>query len=194
MTAKKWNDHYLQNDFPWDLGEPSPIFVKYFENFDGKNQTAIVPGAGRGNDAIFLAQKGFGVTILDVSEKALEIVQERAEELDLKINLVCGDVTNYTFENKFDFWVEHTCFCAIHPTERESYIKTASKNLKPNGTFIGALMSFPLTEEGPPFGGSKEEYLERFEKDFEILKLENNKHFVERRKDREFFILAKLKV
>lgn len=191
MTAKKWNDHYLQNEFPWDLGEPSPIFVKYFENINCKNLKAIVPGAGRGNDAIFLAQKGLQVTVLEISEKALEILKERAEELDLKINLVCGDVTDFIFEEKFDFWVEHTCFCAIHPTERESYLKTASQNLKPNGIFIGALMSFPLTEEGPPFGGSKEEYFEKFGKYFEILKLENNKHFVESRKGKEFFMLAK---
>jgi len=42
--------------------------------------------------------------------------------------------------------------------------------LNPKGKLIGLLFQFPLTEVGPPFGGSKEEYNSLFENDFDIKK------------------------
>jgi thiopurine S-methyltransferase len=60
--------------------------------------------------------------------------------------------------------------------------------LKPNGRIVGLLFQFPLTENGPPFGGDHKEYLKLFENDFEIKKLEIAYNSIPQRKDKELFI------
>jgi hypothetical protein len=64
--------------------------------------------------------------------------------------------------------------------------------LKPNGKLAGLLFQFPLTEVGPPFGGSKEEYLSLFQDDFQIKKLETAHNSIKPREGNElFFIFTK---
>ncbi|WP_395066314.1 hypothetical protein [Flavobacterium sp.] len=61
-----------------------------------------------------------------------------------------------------------------------------------NGKIIGLLFQFPLTKFGPPFGGSKEEYLKLFSNDFNIKTLETAYNSVKPRQENElFFIFTK---
>jgi hypothetical protein len=43
--------------------------------------------------------------------------------------------------------------------------------LNPKGKLVGLLFDFPLTTEGPPFGGSTSEYLNLFSDKFNIKTL-----------------------
>ena len=64
--------------------------------------------------------------------------------------------------------------------------------LNPKGRIIGLLFQFPLTEAGPPFGGSKEEYISLFEKDFNLKTLETAHNSIKPREGNElFFIFTK---
>ena len=64
--------------------------------------------------------------------------------------------------------------------------------LIPNGKIAGLLFQFPLTEVGPPFGGSKEEYVALFQKDFTIKTLEPAINSIKPRLEKElFFIFTK---
>lgn len=64
--------------------------------------------------------------------------------------------------------------------------------LNSNGKIAGLLFQFPLTEVGPPFGGSKDEYLQLFENDFEIKTLETAYNSIKPREEKElFFIFTK---
>jgi thiopurine S-methyltransferase len=55
------------------------------------------------------------------------------------------------------------------------------------------LFDFPLSTEGPPFGGSREEYLQRFSPFFELKLLEKCYNSIAPRMGRELFIIAKRK-
>jgi len=64
--------------------------------------------------------------------------------------------------------------------------------LSPKGKLVGLLFQFPLTESGPPFGGSKEEYLNLFSPYFEIKTLDVAYNSIKPRQGNElFFIFTK---
>ena len=59
--------------------------------------------------------------------------------------------------------------------------------LNPNGKIVGLLFDFPLTSDGPPFGGSKEEYIPYFKPLFNIEILERCYNSISPRAGRELF-------
>ena len=65
--------------------------------------------------------------------------------------------------------------------------------LSPKGKIVGLLFNFPLTQEGPPFGGSKEEYLTLFSEKFTIKKLEKAYNSIKPRAGRELFFIFEKK-
>lgn len=58
---------------PWADGVPNPHLVEWAdrERLDGTGRTACVIGCGYGDDAIFLARRGFRVTGFDLSPTAI---------------------------------------------------------------------------------------------------------------------------
>jgi hypothetical protein len=61
--------------------------------------------------------------------------------------------------------------------------------LKSGATLSGVLFQFPLTKEGPPFGGSIEEYFDLFEDCFHISFIETAQNSIKPRADRELFFI-----
>ncbi|MEL6712741.1 MAG: hypothetical protein AAFP86_03160, partial [Planctomycetota bacterium] len=64
--AVDWADRYRAGDTPWDIGGPHPELSIRLQ--DGRlappepgESRALVPGAGRGHDAIALARRGWQV-------------------------------------------------------------------------------------------------------------------------------------
>jgi thiopurine S-methyltransferase len=94
----------------------------------------------------------------------------------------------FAFQGTFDLIIEQTFFCALDPSLRKEYAKKMHSLLKSNGKLVGLLFDFPLAEEGPPFGGSKEEYLSYFKPYFSIEILESSYNSIPPRAGRELFI------
>jgi hypothetical protein len=61
--------------------------------------------------------------------------------------------------------------------------------LNPGGKIAGLLFDFPLTEAGPPFGGSETEYRKLFSDTFTIKTLERAHNSIKPRQDRELFFI-----
>ena len=68
----------------------------------------------------------------------------------------------------FDWVFEHTLFCAIQPDQRPDYVQAVRRWLKPEGHFLAVYYIIP-DKEGPPFGSTREEILERFSPFFNRL-------------------------
>lgn len=119
------------------------------------NGEALDVGCGAGRDAIFLAQSGYKVIGLDLSEKALEIADERAKVADVEIKWICGNVLELPIESEsIDFVNDRGCFHAISETDRPQYVREITRVLKPGGKILlrgfGCLHSHgvtPVTEE-----------------------------------------------
>ena len=61
------------------------------------------------------------------------------------------------------------------------------RRLSEKGKIAGLLFNFPLTEVGPPFGGSYEEYLNLFSEKFSIKTLEPAYNSIKPRANKELF-------
>ncbi len=179
LDAPAWDERYRTGDTPWDKGEPSRGLVDFLAHDlhrvvaagpGGKSNgaagtaaatTVLVPGCGRGHDCRELARYGFDVTGLDVSARALQGAVTAPG-----IRYVVGDFLTHT--GQYDWVFEHTCFCAIHPDLRDRYVEAAARVLKPGGHLLGIFFNMS-TDEGPPFGATREELLQRFGRRFELV-------------------------
>jgi len=72
---------------------------------------------------------------------------------------------------------------------REDYVTKMSEIIDQKGKLIGLLFDFPLDTKGPPFGGSKDDYLKRFAPYFKINTLERSYNSIKPREDKELFFI-----
>jgi len=147
----------------------------------------LVPGCGRGHDASAWAKAGFDTTGMDLAEIALSDAREKYESLP-NLAFFPGNFLDEKPQEPYDLIFEHTLYCAIDPARREDYAKSLPNWLKPGGYFLAILFIFPLDEEGPPFGASKDEIINRFQTNFTLRDDWKPRHF-EGRKNEEWMFL-----
>ena len=185
-----WDKKYILNESKWDIGKPTPIFVDWFQK-NKKIKKILVPGAGRGHDAFFLASRGHDVYALDFSQEAVTYMKKKANNHNININILNNDIFDVKkYYGHFDMILEYTFFCAILPSLRIEYIKTAFNLLKNNGSFLGILfpLNKPLDEEGPPFGVPLSRTLNMFLEYFKIIDCYESPLSVKPRSGNERFI------
>ena len=183
-----WQERYQTEDTPWDKGEPAPGLVDWLKAQTLDPETRVlVPGCGRGHDASAWAKAGFDTTGMDLAEIALSDAREKYESLP-NLAFFPGNFLDEKPQEPYDLIFEHTLYCAIDPARREDYAKSLPNWLKPGGYFLAIHFIFPLDEEGPPFGASKDEIINRFQTNFTLRDDWKPRHF-EGRKNEEWMFL-----
>lgn len=181
-----WNDRYIENDFGWDVGEISSPLKNYFDQIEDKSIRILIPGAGNAHEAEYLFKNGFkNVFVLDFAKKPLEEFKTK-NPLFNSNQLICENF--FEHKNQYDLIIEQTFFCAINPTLRTQYAKHMHSLLKENGKLVGLLFNENLNPGNPPFGGSKTEYLNYFEKLFTIVIFDSCYNSIKPRENKELFI------
>ena len=181
-----WNELYLEGFIGWDLGQASPPLIDFFKTLDDTNIRILIPGCGNAYEAKVLYDRGFhNTTLLDWSAEALNAVKKRFGAIE-DSNLVCEDF--FEHRSSYDLIIEQTFFCAIEPSLREHYAKQASNLLKPDGVVAGVLFRREFEQEGPPWGGTLEEYKTCFNPYFNIETLEPCYNSIAQRAGNELFI------
>tara|TARA_R100000789_G_C3010241_1_gene151101 strand:+ start:231 stop:830 length:600 start_codon:yes stop_codon:yes gene_type:complete len=180
-----WTQRYEQNQTGWDIGEISRPLKEYIDQLEDKNLKILIPGAGNAYEAEFLFKQGFkNVYVADISKKPLQNLIARVPTFP-KNQLL--NINFFEIEDKFDLILEQTFFCALPIDSRKDYAMKTAELLKQDALLSGLLFSFPLTEDGPPFGGSKEEYLTYFSPYFKIEILETCYNSIKPRQGNELF-------
>jgi cyclopropane fatty-acyl-phospholipid synthase-like methyltransferase len=170
MTQSYWEDRYQSKDMPWEKGEASPGLVDFLaEHPTLPRGTVAVPGCGTGHDARAWSRAGFFATGFDLAPSAIRLATERTRAEGLTANFVLKNFLTDPAPQSFDWLFEHTLFCAIQPGERDAYVAAARNWLPPGGQFLAVHYLIP-DKEGPPFGTTRDEILERFSLHFELLK------------------------
>lgn len=180
-----WTQRYEENQTGWDIGEISRPLKEYIDQLEDKNLKILIPGAGNAYEAEYLFKQGFkNVYVADISEKPLQNLIARVPTFPKKQLL---NINFFEIEDKFDLILEQTFFCALPIDSRKDYAMKTAELLKQDALLSGLLFSFPLTEDGPPFGGSKEEYLTYFSPYFKIEILETCYNSIKPRQGNELF-------
>ncbi|MFW5658689.1 MAG: methyltransferase [Bacteroidota bacterium] len=192
LTPDYWSQRYHDQNTPWDLGHVSRPLKRFIDSLseEEKNLRILVPGGGSGHELVYLREQGFTNSyLLDWSEAVIENVRRQHPALPAEA-LIADDF--FAHEATYDLILEQTFFCALDPGMRDEYVRQMYNLLAPGGRLAGVLFTFPLTENGPPFGGSIDEYRQRFAQYFEIEHLAPSEHSEDERQGKEaFFILRK---
>jgi SAM-dependent methyltransferase len=116
------------------LTRPDPFFVSAYEkhvdqSFRNAGQ-ALDLAAGLGRHTLWLAERAWQVSAVDVSEVAIGKLGQAARQLNVKINLFALDAAEYDFEpERFDLIV------LFYHLDRNLFPEIVSA-LKPGGLFI----------------------------------------------------------
>lgn len=180
-----WTSRYRSGKLGWDAGSITTPLKNYFDQLTNKSLKILIPGCGNGYEAEYLCNKGFNVTVVDISDLPLERLRKRCSNSS-SLELIEGDFFELT--GKYDLIVEQTFFCAIDPTLRTEYAKKAHDLLTSGGKLVGVLFNIPLYEDRPPFGGNSVEYSGYFEPYFSFNVFEECYNSIKPRQGNELFI------
>jgi SAM-dependent methyltransferase len=197
MSTTDWEARYQTGDMPWEKGAPSPGLVDFLAanpQLGGSDAlvaassgiklnpeiqpsatgaslpplTVCVPGCGTGHDVREWAKAGFQVYGYDLAPSAIRLSVERTQAAGLQAEFRLVDFLRDEPPFLFDWLFEHTLFCAIDPSEREQYVQAVLRWLKPGGQYLAVNYLIP-DRDGPPFGTTREELIERFAPHFSLL-------------------------
>lgn len=173
-TGKRFINYYKNGFMPWVHEKPDYNLVRMVEKWPIPACKALELGCGTGTDAIWLAEKGFEVKALDVSDIAIKIADENAKKANLKCNFLSMDFWKENPElGEFDFVFDRGYFHS-HKTspKRRLFAKKVAAQLKPQGLWLSLVGSCdsPPRDEGPPMHSAKE-IVTGVEPYFEILLL-----------------------
>ena len=97
VDQKHWDKRFGKKDFAFGK-KPNP-FLKKTIHLLPKGR-ALDIAAGEGRNAVFLAQYGFEVDAVDISEKGLKKAQKLAKVKGIKINTFLVDLDQYQVEKE----------------------------------------------------------------------------------------------
>jgi SAM-dependent methyltransferase len=157
---------YWMRRTPWDSGTTPPEVLEFLERtVPGR---ALDLGCGTGTNAIALARRGWQVTAVDFSSRAIAAAHRKAARAKVVVTFLRRDVTGLDdLEGTFDFALDLGCFHAIDPAARPRYGGTLKRLLRPGGTCM--LYAFTDPSDGWP---AEADVRRTFEPDFELARLE----------------------
>lgn len=207
VIEKAWNWNNITSTH-WN--EPSEDIYYYLHLWSEKRSKKLLDlGSGIGRHSLLFAKNGFDVTAFDFSKEGLDKIENFADQLNLEIDLVNGNMNRLPFASQsFDFVVAYN---SIYHTDYEGLIRTIyeiRRVLKANGeafvtmlskndkSFIdgsGSLIAentlMKKEEDGSilPHFFVDEEYIYKLFKSFHIISLKQIEEFHE---DKTFFHYA----
>ncbi|WP_052596169.1 methyltransferase domain-containing protein [Aureispira sp. CCB-QB1] len=187
LSKDYWQNRYQEDRTGWDAGQITTPIKEYFDNVDHKQLKLLIPGCGNAHEAAYLFQQGFkNIYLCDWAQAPLDSFAAEHPNFP-KEQLICANFFDLEL-GAFDVIIEQTFFCAIDPALRSNYAQKAASLLKNGGILVGLLFGKELDLEGPPFGGTKAEYLTYFTPYFSSIQMESCTNSIRPRLGSELFI------
>ncbi|MFZ9754711.1 MAG: methyltransferase domain-containing protein [Bacteroidia bacterium] len=182
-----WNGKYQVGETAWDLNGPSPALVKAFAKWQNKEARILIPGCGSAWETDALLEMGFThITLIDIAPDLVAQLKTKYADRADRVTVLEGDF--FQLEGQFDVVVEQTFFCALPPLLRSAYVRKMYHLLASKGEIVGLLFNRDFEQDGPPYGGTAEEYKGLFEPYFHLLTMENSVDSHPKRLGTELFI------
>jgi len=136
-TVKRFEDVSWYQTYP-------DVSMQLIHELNLSAQSAIIDVGG--GDAVLaetLLKEGFNdITVLDISEKALERAKSRLKDLSLSVRWIVSDVCDFTPGNKYDLWYDRAVLHFLRERKDiDLYVETAGKAVKQGGYMIIAAFS-----------------------------------------------------
>ena len=160
-----WWDKEYEGSPPWDIGAPQPEIVRLFENDEIKKARVLDIGGGLGDNSIFLAEKGFSVTCMDIARLAIERGKARAKKQKVMVDFRVGDalkLDEYFEEESFDTVIDSGLFHSLDNDERLPFAKQIRRVLVDGGKYFMLCFSDKDPDDEVPVRISQEEIQRTF--------------------------------
>jgi ubiquinone/menaquinone biosynthesis C-methylase UbiE len=129
--------------------QPTPTTSLEFIKEQNIPTTAKIIDIGGGDSflADYLLDNGYeDITVLDISQAALNRAKERLGDRAGKIKWIVADAANFNPPEKYDFWHDRAAFHFLtNEQEINNYIDTIQRSITPNGLVVIGTFS----EQGP---------------------------------------------
>jgi len=149
-NKKHWENIYKTkklSEVSWFQSTPETS-LNFFQQFNVP-KTAKIIDIGGGDSLLVdhLLDLGYqNITILDISESALNRAKQRLGNRAKKVTWVVSDVTSYISTEKYDFWHDRAAFHFLtDEKEISTYLNIAQKSINPTGILVIGTFS----EQGP---------------------------------------------
>lgn len=190
LDAAYWTNRYLEKNTSWDVGSATLPIKQYLDQIlPDPSLRILIPGAGNAHEAKYAFELGFKqVHVLDFSPVPLQKFLHNCPEFPPNRVLV---EDFFEHQGEYDLILEQTFFCAIEPKLREKYAEKMHELLSSEGKLVGVMFSSNFERPGPPFGGTKEEYLQYFKPFFGEIYMEPCYNSIQPRMGNELFVKMK---
>ncbi len=121
---------------PWDIGGPQPILVQL--EGEGRIRGDVLDvGAGLGDNAIFIAERGYRATGVDISATAVRKQRDRAAARGVAVGFAVADATRLEgLEGQFDTVTSSLVFHGLTPARQREYADAVARALRPGGRLL----------------------------------------------------------
>lgn len=112
---------------PWDTRAPKDNVMRWHRA--GLVRGAVLDiGCGFGDNAVYLAQRGFAVTGLDISPTALSTAERRAADAAVHVGFAVADATTLDgYTDAFDTVIDSGLFHCLDDDARRAYAAAAHR-------------------------------------------------------------------
>jgi len=129
-----WNERYRDGNLPWDTGHPSAELQRVLSLSAIPPCRALDLGCGTGTNSVWLAQRGFEVTGVDLAPLAVEQAEQRARAAGVKAHFAVADVLQLPeLEGPFEFFFDRGCYHAVRCEAPERYAPAVAGQLATGG-------------------------------------------------------------
>ncbi|CEG58894.1 thiopurine S-methyltransferase [Legionella fallonii] len=174
-----WVELWREGRTHFHREEVNPDLIAYWPSLhNALNATILVPLCGKSLDMLWLAQQGFNVIGIELSEDAVKQFAAQ-HQLDLQHETL-GHISHY-FTPSISLWVadifalapsliapvdaiyDRAALIALPEKLRAGYVDSCLQWLKPRGAILLKTLSYNQHEmEGPPFSVSDEEVIQLY--------------------------------
>jgi len=131
MTEQiEWNERYRDGNLPWDTGLPSSELQQVVSRQAIQPCRALEIGCGTGTNTVWLAQRGFEVTGIDLAPLAVQRAEQRAQAAGLKARFLVADVLQLPdLGPPFSFFFDRGCYHAVRRAAPDQYAPAVARQL-----------------------------------------------------------------
>ena len=169
-NGEEWEQIYRDyplNELGWELGKPRPILREYVEKGLIKKGKALDICCGAGTNTVYLAEKGFEVTGIDISPTAIEYAKKKAAQAKVHVTFRVQNFLELPFDDgEFDFVFDMGCFHHVKVEDRPSFINGVHSVLKKGGSYMLTCFSYRNGRSWNHF--TKRQISELFSGNFEL--------------------------
>jgi len=132
-----WDERYRTGDLPWDSNIPSRELIRVLDEEGIPPGRVLELGCGTGTNSAYLAQRGFAVTAVDISPRAIELARERARREGVSVEFIIADVT--TLEAPpvpYDFIFDRGCYHCVRRTDLPAFQEMLRRVAAPGSRYL----------------------------------------------------------